>query len=346
MSDETNNLELPYILPAQAQKHVTHNEALQRLDAIVQLTIADMLGEPPEDPGEGQCFGVAEDATGEWSGRDGKLACWQDGAWNFITPKPGWLAFDHSAGHVKSFDDGAWQDFPLPLTASFEKLGINATADDYNRLSLSAHASLLTHAGNGHQLKINKQSTGDTASLLFQTDWQGRAEFGTAGEDRFSIKVSADGISWATAFVASPGGIVDLPNRPLTRASRTAAAVTPADGSQTGFQSLSVAQGGFALGAAVPSGTGNRLDIPADGLYLICLNLAVNSSTSHEARVLKNGSTTLARIAGHNSGGPRCHQSVTAIVELAAGDWLCLEHSGDAEIEFGPGYTELSLIRL
>lgn len=35
MSDQTNNLALPYILPSQAHKHVTRNEALQRLDAIV-----------------------------------------------------------------------------------------------------------------------------------------------------------------------------------------------------------------------------------------------------------------------------------------------------------------------
>ncbi|MEK1894771.1 MAG: hypothetical protein AAAB20_16100 [Rhizobium sp.] len=37
MSDQTNNRALPYILPSQAGQHVTHNEALQRLDAIVQL---------------------------------------------------------------------------------------------------------------------------------------------------------------------------------------------------------------------------------------------------------------------------------------------------------------------
>ena len=34
--EETVNLALPYILSAQAQKHVTHNEALRRLDAVVE----------------------------------------------------------------------------------------------------------------------------------------------------------------------------------------------------------------------------------------------------------------------------------------------------------------------
>ena len=32
--DETANLKLPYILPSQAQKHVTHNEALALLDRL------------------------------------------------------------------------------------------------------------------------------------------------------------------------------------------------------------------------------------------------------------------------------------------------------------------------
>ena len=59
---------------------------------------------------------------------------------------------------------------------------------------------MLNHEGAGHQLKLNKAGTGDTASLLFQTDWSGRAEMGTAGEDDFSIKVSADGSTWTTAL--------------------------------------------------------------------------------------------------------------------------------------------------
>jgi hypothetical protein len=33
--DQTENLKIPYILPSQAQKHVTHNEAIKAIDAIV-----------------------------------------------------------------------------------------------------------------------------------------------------------------------------------------------------------------------------------------------------------------------------------------------------------------------
>ena len=39
MSDSSALLSLPYLMPAQAQKHVTHNEAIRMLDVFVQLTV-------------------------------------------------------------------------------------------------------------------------------------------------------------------------------------------------------------------------------------------------------------------------------------------------------------------
>ncbi len=92
-------------------------------------------------------------------------------------------------------------------------VGINATADTTNRLSLNSPASLFNHAGNGHQLKINKNTVGDTASLLFQTGFSGRAEFGTTGDDDFHVKVSPDGSTFHEAFVVDKDtGAVQFPN--------------------------------------------------------------------------------------------------------------------------------------
>ena len=50
MSNSTH-LQLPYIEAAQAQKHVTHNEAIRKLDAIVMLSVLDRdLATPPGSP--------------------------------------------------------------------------------------------------------------------------------------------------------------------------------------------------------------------------------------------------------------------------------------------------------
>lgn len=95
-------------------------------------------------------------------------------------------------------------------------LGINATADATNRLALAAAASLFNHAGAGHQHKINKAAATDTAAIVFQTGFSGRAEIGTAGDDDLHVKVSADGAAWTEAIVIDrTTGAVSLPGTVL-----------------------------------------------------------------------------------------------------------------------------------
>ena len=75
MPDETTILSLPLILPAQAQKHVTHNEALVKLDLMVQLAvISRTLTTPPPLPTIGDRHIVAAGATGPWVGQTGRIA--------------------------------------------------------------------------------------------------------------------------------------------------------------------------------------------------------------------------------------------------------------------------------
>jgi hypothetical protein len=64
--DDTPNLRLPYIMAAQSQKHVTHNEAIRALDAVVQLAVLDRdLAAPPVSPAEGDRYIVAANPTGD-----------------------------------------------------------------------------------------------------------------------------------------------------------------------------------------------------------------------------------------------------------------------------------------
>ena len=89
---------------------------------------------------------------------------------------------------------------PLPAQRQTALLGVNAAPDAGNRFAVSSPATLLSHEGAGHQLKINKAAAGETGSLLFQTGWSGRAKLGCAGADDFALKVSEDGVSWVTAL--------------------------------------------------------------------------------------------------------------------------------------------------
>jgi hypothetical protein len=209
MSDDLSPvLSLPLIQPAQAQKHVTHNEALRLLDVLVQPAVASRsTATPPADPAPGTRYIVPAGALAAWAGQDGTIALAEGGGWAHLAPLPGWQAWVADEGAEARFDGTAWTT-PAERPERVARLGVGTDADATNRLAVAAPASLFTHDGAGHQLKVNKAGAADTASLLFQTGWSGRAEIGTTGSDALAVKVSADGAAWATALTVADSGQV------------------------------------------------------------------------------------------------------------------------------------------
>ncbi len=198
--DHTARLDLPFIVSGQALKHITHNEALQRLDALVQPIVQSMsLTTPPTSPLPGEAWIVPAGASGAWSGHAGEIAAWHSGAWAFFDPAEGWQVFDRASGTLNIHDGANWVAVAA-TGAGLPHLGVNTSADNTNRLAVSAPATLLTHEGAGHQLKLNKAASGDTASLLFQSNWSGHAEMGLMGDNSWRIKVSPDGAAWTDAI--------------------------------------------------------------------------------------------------------------------------------------------------
>ena len=207
MAETTARLGLPLILAAQAQKHVTHNEALAALDLLVQASLEARDAEtPPADPAEGAAWGLGAAPTGAWAGQAGKVAQWRDGGWIFVTPAAGWRAWDRSAAALVLWDGSGWTGIESGLGGTalqnLEAVGVGTTADDGNRLAVASDGSLFSHAGTDHRVTVNKAAAADTATLLFQSGWSGRAEIGLAGGDDLAIKVSADGSAWTTALAA------------------------------------------------------------------------------------------------------------------------------------------------
>jgi hypothetical protein len=110
--DASSNLGLPFIVAAQAQKHITHNEALRALDAIVHLMVLDKdLASPPGSPAEGARYIVASSPSGAWSGQAGNIAAYQDGAWAFYAPREGWLAWAADEDKLYVWTGSAWAEF-------------------------------------------------------------------------------------------------------------------------------------------------------------------------------------------------------------------------------------------
>lgn len=234
MSDLSPILSLPLLQASQAQKHVTHNEALMRLDLLVQLTVADRTRTaPPPGPVEGQRHIIAAAPTGAWAGQAGRIALWLDGVWQFIAPLTGWRAFVSAETVEVTFNGTAWVApgaAAIPSVLSVNEIGISASSDATNRLALASPASLFNHAGAGHQMKLNKASTAQTAALMFQTNFSGRAELGTLGNDNFALKVSSNGSTYTTALeVAAATAGVQL-FRPVLLTGQATPPTSPANG--------------------------------------------------------------------------------------------------------------------
>jgi hypothetical protein len=114
MTEETARWALPMIVPGQAQKEMTHNEALTRLDLLLAATVETApLDTPPLAPVPGTCWIVGTAPTGAWSGQAHALAGWTGGGWRFIQPREGMQLWLRDEGRSLRFLDGAWSAEPL-----------------------------------------------------------------------------------------------------------------------------------------------------------------------------------------------------------------------------------------
>ena len=105
----TANCDLPLLMPAQAQKHVTVNDALLRLDGQVDLVLQSLNRiTPPEAVLDGLCWGVPAGAVNDWEGQGGKIAIAANGGWIFVTPGFGRRAMIADQGVTAIHDGAVW----------------------------------------------------------------------------------------------------------------------------------------------------------------------------------------------------------------------------------------------
>ena len=211
MSDATPRLGLPWLMPAQAQKHVTVNESLGRLDALIQCAVQSRtVSAQPSDPAGGDAFILPAGASGaDWDGfSQNDIVYFQDGAWRRIAARTGLTAYILDEGALVLFDGTGWAPFSEAITAlsDLDRLGVGTAADAANPFAAKLNAALWTalfsaEGGTGDlRYTLNKESASHVVSLLFQSAWSGRAEIGLTGSDDLAVKVSADGGGWKTAL--------------------------------------------------------------------------------------------------------------------------------------------------
>ena len=216
-SEQTHRLKLPYLMPSQAQKAVTVNQALRHLDGVIHACVdsRQTLAQPGSVQ-EGEGWILPDGATGEpWaSWAPGDLALYQDGAWMRYRPYSGMMCWVKDEAQLYVYHGENWQAL-AELIESFQNLsslGIGTTADANNPLSAKLNSVLFSarysgEGGNGDILTThNKETAGDTASVLFKTHWSTRAELGLLGDDTLTLRASTDGSQYSTIFRSVEGG--------------------------------------------------------------------------------------------------------------------------------------------
>lgn len=135
--------ELPYLFPGQSQKEAFVNEAFARLDALVQPIVIGERADPPAAPLPGDCYLLADAASGAWAGKARALAVWAENQWLFLPPREGARVHDLASGSMVSFSAGeGWRRIaaPAPPTGG-------ATQDDEARAAIAAVVAALGAAG-------------------------------------------------------------------------------------------------------------------------------------------------------------------------------------------------------
>lgn len=325
MSDSTTHLLLPYILAAQAQKHVTLNEALRLLDGLVQLAVIDRdLIAPPPGPTDGDRYVVGSGASGDWTGWDSQIAYYVDGAWLRLAPRAGWRAWIEDEGALVVFDGSAWNSATPSALQNLSLLGLGTTADTANPFSAKLNAALwtaktLAEGGNGDLFyTMNKEAAGDDLGYVFQTGYVTKALVGLFGSDKFRLAVSADGSAFFDGFsIDNTNGIVDQPRLPRFKG------FTNYD-NYVGvgvWTKIGINNTEYNDQAAFDAGN-NRFVAPVAGTYLFGASLLykVNASTSARmrGRLVLNGATEIKGSFGEISGDHVSEATVLGLQTMAA----------------------------
>jgi hypothetical protein len=357
--DRTFLLSLPLIMPNQAQKHVTHNEAIRLLDGLVQLSVLDRdLTAPPGSPADGERYIVGSGATGAWAGWDLNIAYYVDGAWMKLLQRPGWRAWVEDEARLVIWNGAAWAPVEgIPESGAEIQnaalLGLGTTADAINPFSAKLNAALWTaraiaEGGTGDlRYTMNKEAAGNVLSLLLQSGWSGRAELGLAGDEDFRIRVSGDGTAWKDALVIDrASGAVILPHTPpalpVLAAEGTSGTTMPANTYVDQSFDLTT-RNDFGSGAW----DGTTFTAAAGGVYDLSALLGVDGSPSNtSAYFFRNGADILAFNEIMGASGQNTILT-RAVLSLAAGDTVSVRmRHNSSTTQAGLSSSVFSVVRM
>jgi hypothetical protein len=335
MSQSSPRLSLPFIQAAQAQKHVTHNEALRALDLLVQLSFEDdAQTAPPVAPQIGECYIVAVGGSGDWAGQDGNIAIYLDSAWQFQTPRTGWQGYVVAQDILTVFNGTDWVEITANQLQNAERIGLGMAADAASPFAAKLNAALWSalysaDGGTGDLMQtLNKENSTSDVGLVLQENFQTRALIGLFGDSNLRVSVTPDGSTFQDALsIDTSSGIANQPTLPRFKA-------------HTNYDNYVGVGAWTKLGINVAeyndqacfNPATNVFTAPVDGTYLIGANLTYktngNASARMQGRLVLNGITAISGTTGEIT-GPHNSETTTlplqTLTPLSAGDTVELQ---------------------
>ena len=197
---DTSRMTLPLLQAAQAQKHVTVNEALMRLDGLVNLVLVSRdIALPPATVLDGQCYGVPAGAVNAWAGQGGKVAIGANGGWVFASPQAGWRAFVLAEGRGALHDGTDWVAGALTMSAHGAGLLAGVVETDHELLPGATSTTLPIIPASAMVIGVTARVVHAITGTL--SSWQ----LGNTGApDRFGSGLGVDEASWVRGLLSQP----------------------------------------------------------------------------------------------------------------------------------------------
>lgn len=221
---QTGRLGLPYIITSQAQKEVTHNEGLNRLDAFITPIVKDIANAPPASPNVGELYIVGASPSEDFTAHANEIAQYLTGGWVFYTPFQ-WMDAVVISQQTRIVYDGAgWMPFGLIMKENGEYLRIESWQED---VDLSSSNSTFTNIpARSSVIAVNTRVIS--------------AIIGTVGS--FGVGVSGDTSRYGNGIgVGKDSTNIGMSYHPVTYYGDTAILLTPDSGSfSTGVVRINV----------------------------------------------------------------------------------------------------------
>ena len=164
----TPNLALPELVASQAQKEVTHNEALAIIDALLCGGVINRTQtSDPTSPANGDCYIVSATATGAFTGHENHIAHYYSGSWRFYTPKEGWNLRVKDEDIRVEWTGTAWDDTATfgPRTDTFSQcLKIRRNNTVVGSIDNNASGIRVKATANGNAGLVNDSNNGLTVT--------------------------------------------------------------------------------------------------------------------------------------------------------------------------------------